>query len=760
MAEFTQDNRPIALDPTAFGKDKLLLTSFTGHEDMSRLFHFELELLSESDSLDAKQIVGKQVSFFVNFPDDSPRYFNGYVSRFSFVGTDDRLSHYHATVVPWLWFLTRKSDCRIFQNKSVKDIVKQIFDDAGFSDYEVSEIKGAHPEWEYCVQYRETNFNFISRLLEHEGIFYYFRHEQGKHTLVLGDQTGACKDCQDNEVQLEATMGAPDSTDQLRRWEHQYEFRTGKWAQTDYNFQDPKTSLMTNSKTVVQLDGNTKFEYYDYPGEYEKKSDGDADTKLRMEEEEVGFDRVYGASICRSFSPGFKFKLTKHHAKSESGKGYVLTYVQHRASMGGSYVTGPGSPSDDIYENSFTCVPDSVVTRPARTTPKPVIQGSQTAVVVGPKGEEIYPDKYGRVKVQFYWDREGKKDENSSCWIRCSQVSAGRNWGAMIIPRIGQEVVVSYLEGDPDRPLITGVVYNADQMPAYTLPDEKTKSYVKTNTSEGGDGFNEIRFEDKKDKEQIFVHSQRNMDVTVLNDSLERIYGNRHQIIGNEKDGKKSGDQKEMVYQDKHLNIKRHQYEHIEGNYQLMVGNGEADAGGQVDVVIEKKAGVHVGPDGVNILIDGDRMDKVAGNQSLTVSGNHLESVSGNQSITISGNRNESVGTQSLKVGTDENVKVGQNYAMESGMNVHIKGGMCVVIEAGMQLTLKVGGNFVDIGPAGVSIQGTMVLINSGGAPGSGMGANPQAPESPQAPSEGDFQKAAPVAPDKADDSKTGKKSN
>ena len=756
MAEYSQANRTIAVD-TPFGSDALLLNSFSGHEEMSRLFVYDLEMQSENDNLEAKQIVGKNVTFSVECPDGSPRYFNGHVNRFVHAGRGDRLNIYRAQIVPWLWFLTRVSDCRIFQDKSVPDIIQQIFSDLGFSDFETSEIKGTHQPWDYCVQYRETNFNFVSRLMEHEGIFYYFRHEQGKHTLVLGDSAGAYKDCADKNVQFRANLSGPESTDQLTRWEHQYEFRTGKWAQTDYNFKEPNSSLMAKTNTIVQLDGNSKYEFYDYPGEYEVAGDGNSDVKLRMEEEEVQFDTVHGASHCRSFGPGAKFTIKKHHSKSEEGKNYAILSTHHSGSVGGSYLSG-SSTAKLHYNNSFTCIPDNVVFRPARLTPKPLIHGSQTALVVGPKGEEIWPDEYGRVKVQFYWDRLGKKDDKSSCWIRCAQASAGNGWGAMAIPRVGQEVVVSYLEGDPDRPLVTGVVYNAGQMPPYQLPDEKTKSYIKTNTSDGGDGFNEIRLEDKKDKEQVFIHAQRNMDVRVKNDSLTRVLNDRHQIIGTDEKGK-VGDQREMVYQDKHLNVKRHQIEHIEGNHQLMIGNGESSEGGNLDVVIEKQAQLTVGQNGCNVIIDGNVKQKVGGNQSLTISGNHLESVSGNHSVKVTGNRNEQVANQSLTVDSNENVKIGQNYAMDAGMAVHIKGGMTVVIEAGMQLTLKVGGNFVDIGPAGVSIVGTMVMINSGGAPGSGSGATVQSPDAPEVPDKGSVKQAAPTKPKEADNSTTGHKS-
>ena len=537
MSTFTQEHRRIAIE-TPLGKDTLLLKSFVGVEEISRLFTYRLEMLSTKDSIAAKDIVGKNVTFWVEFNDGSPRHFNGFVKSFSYTGKGDRLSMYRCEVVPWLWFLTRTADCRIFQNKTVPDIIKQIFSDLGFSDFQM-EAKGNHPTREFCVQYRESDFRFVSRLMEEEGMFYYFKHEQGKHTLVIGDNKSSFKDLRDKEVQMAASEAIHELPDQIYTWEHSHEFRTGKWAQTDFNFETPSTSLMTKTNSVVQLDGVSKYEVYDYPGFYQKKPDGDAETKLRMEEEETGFDLVHGTSHCRSFGPGGKFKMAKHHNPSEAGKGYVVTSVRHTADMGGSYVSGGGATEG--YRNEFTCIPDTVNFRPARITPQPRIHGSQTAIVVGPKGEEIYTDKYGRVMVQFHWDREGKKDEKSSCWIRVSSPWTGKNWGMIHIPRIGQEVVVSFLEGNPDRPLITGMVYNAETMPPWTLPDNKTQSGIKTrSTKQAGDpNFNELRFEDKKGNEDIYFHAEKTFhrvvetddDLQVGNDQTKTIQNNRTLLI-------------------------------------------------------------------------------------------------------------------------------------------------------------------------------------------------------------------------------------
>jgi type VI secretion system secreted protein VgrG len=686
MPTYTQDTRTLAVE-TPLGKDALLLTAFSGVEEMSQLFRFTLDLVSEKESIGGKDIVGKNVTFSVVKPDGSKRHFNGIVQRFSYAGQDDRLHFYRAEVVPTFWLLTKTADCRIFQEKSVPDIIKEVLNDAGLSSQVQFNLSGQHLPWEYCVQYRESDYHFLARLMAQEGIFYFFKHEQGKHTLVLGDKKSAYATSSDSKVTFEHNRSrVMNIHDQVAAWEHAYEFRSGKWAHTDYNFTDATTNLLTQTTSRIGLPGADKFEVFDYPGEYLVKKDGEADVKLRMEEEEASYDVVQGESYCRGFSAGHKFTMDKHHVAGEAGKGYVLTSVQHSARLGASYAGGGGGDAFH-YSNTFTCIPDSVEFRPPRTTEKPRIHGVQTAVVTGPAGEEIHTDKYGRVKVQFHWDRLGKKDDKSSCWIRCAQFSAGKNWGMMSIPRIGQEVVVTYLEGDPDQPLITGVVYNSDQMPVYPLPDKKTKSGFKSNSSPGGSGFNEMSMDDTTGKEQLFLHAQKDMDVLVQNDQQVTIKNDRHLTVEN--------NLLEKIVKNKDVQI--------EGNVQEAVK-------GEVKGKIDKD---------VHLTIGGSRHEKIAKS-----------------------------GSQEWGMSVDQ--KIGQNLAVEAGMAVHVKAGMTLVLEAGMQLTLKAGSNFIDISPAGIAISGMpAVLINSGGAAGSGAGCSPTSPTAPQ-----------PADPKKADDTaKSGQKS-
>jgi type VI secretion system secreted protein VgrG len=640
----TQENRLIAIE-TPLGPDVLLLRGFTGHEAVSRPFSFELDLLSTDPEIKFEDIIGQKVTIRVILRNDKERYFNGVISRFMQTGSDTGLANYRATMVPTLWFLTRTADCRIFQNKKVPDIIQEIFKENGLTDVKTV-LKGTYEPRDYCVQYRETDFNFVSRLMEQYGIFYFFEHEKDKHTAVLADDLSAHQPCPEQpEVSWNPQGGDSLAEDVIASLQWEETFRFGKYAVTDYNFETPSTSLRAEVKSQIDVGGNSKYEIYDYPGEYGKKAEGDGIAKIRMEEEEAQYKVISGAGSARVFTTGYKFTLQDYVRKDINGD-YVLTQVQHVASVGDTYTSGAGGGGNqDNYTNSFSCIPAKRPFRSPQVTPKPMVQGPQTAVVVGKQGEEIWTDKYGRVKVQFHWDRYGKMNEDSSCWVRVSQNWAGKKWGAMFIPRIGQEVIVEFIEGDPDQPIITGRVYNAEQMPPYELPAEQTKSTIKTMSSKGGGGFNEIRFEDKKGEEQIFIHAERNQDIRIDKNVYEWIGEERHLIV--------TKDQFEQVNGDKHLTVK------------------------------------------------GDQNEKVTG-------------------------------TVSLDVGLDLQQKVGQKHGLEAGQEIHLKGGMNVVIEAGMSITLKAGGGFVVVGPAGVTISGTPIMLNSGGSAGSGSGCSPDAAKLPK----------------------------
>jgi type VI secretion system secreted protein VgrG len=713
----TQDNHRIAVT-TPLGKDTLLLIGFTGREEISRLFSFRLDMLSESDGLAAKDIVGKSVTWTVKHADGTnPRYFNGMVSRFTAGPKGMReLRHYQAEVVPWLWFLTRTADCRIFQNKTAPQIIEQIFKDLGFSAYKLT-LQGSYAKREYCVQYRETDFNFVSRLMEEEGIFYFFKHESGKHTLTLADKKSAYADCTENEVAYSG--GGALIPNHINRWEHGYEFRPGKWAQTDYNFETPATDLMTTSTTTMPIPDSKSYEVYDYPGEYAVKADGTELTKIRMEEEEAAYEVAHGASGCRTFTPGGKFTLKKHDCTSEQGKGYVLTALEH-AAVDETYTAGASGAQ--TYSNTFTCIPATVQFRPARTTPRPVVKGPQTAVVVGTKGEEIYTDKYGRVKVQFFWDREGKKDENSSCWIRVSQGWAGKNWGILFLPRIGQEVVVDFLEGDPDRPLITGRVYNAEQMPPYALPANQTQSVVKTRSSKGGgaDNFNELRFEDKKGSEEVYFHAEKDFNRVVENNDTLKVGSDKAddgsqtiEIWKNRTETVKEGDEQVTIKKGKRTIT----VETGDDSHQVKKGNRSVtvDQGNDTHEVKQGNRTVTVGTgDDTHEVKTGKRTVTVAGDDTHQVKqGNREVKIDmGNDTLTISmGNQTTklNLGQSSTEAMQGIELKVGQSSVKIDQTGVTIKG-MMIAIEGQIQTQVK--GTMVQVnGQAMAQIQGGIVMI-------------------------------------------------
>jgi len=568
MADYTQATRLIAID-TPLGEDKLLVRSIAGSEGISLLFKFHLDLLSTDPNINFDDLVGKNVTARVSPTDDSePRYFNGFVSSFAQMYDDPYLFHYQAEIVPWLWFLTRTATCRIFQGKSVPEIIDQVFKDHGFTDYK-SRLQGNYPTLEYCVQYRETACDFVMRLMEREGIFFFFEHENGKHTLVLGDSSSAHKNLPGKDsVRFDLSGAGQVGVEELVfGWRNGQEVRAGKYTLSDYNPLTPDLDLKVTVDTIAA--SKASFEIYDFPGDYENKGDGDRYVRLRMEEEEASQKIFTGESDCRAFSPGSRFTLTKHPRQDQNGK-YTLTSVSHHAQQGGFYT---GDTNDVIYSNTFTCIPAATPYRAPRITPRPIIRGTQTAAVVGPEGEEIYSDKYGRVKVRFPWDYGGNRKDYNSCWIRVSQSLAGAGWGAVSLPRIGQEVIVGFLEGDPDRPIIIGRVYNGHQMPPYELPDAQTKTAIKTYSSKGGGGFNELRFEDKKGEEQIFVHGERNYDLRVKKDVYETIEEQRHVIV--------KKDNFEKVEHDSHVATKNDLVESVGRDHHLAVTGKEALSVGQ-----------------------------------------------------------------------------------------------------------------------------------------------------------------------------------
>jgi type VI secretion system secreted protein VgrG len=658
----TQAGRHIRVN-TNLGEDKLFLESFEGEERVSDLFRFELGVLTADPDFKMDSLLNQPAVVSLSLADDTDRNFHGIINYMEEVETrTEGYVLYRATMVPWAWLLTLFNDCRIFQNKSVPDIVQQVFTDRGFSDY-ANRLTGTYSPREYTVQYRETDLNFISRLLEDEGIFYFFEHTADKHTLVLADQPSAFAACPGQDTAAyDTTAGGwqdPDVVLSLRRAQ---QVRVRKITENDYDFTKPKSPLDANLQDGTEA-AIRQGEFYEYPGKYTVRDEGSRYARVRLEEQEVRLLTVTAETNCRAFCAGFKFTLSGYF-RDDANQEYALLVVNHRAASNPHISTD--MPESFDYRNTVEVIPASIPYHPPRHARRPFIQGSQTAVVVGKSGEEIWVDQYGRVKVQFFWDRAGNMDENSSCWIRVAQLWAGKGWGAIFTPRIGQEVIVDFLEGDPDRPIITGRVYNANQTVPYTLPDEQTKSTVKSMSSKGGGGFNEIRLEDKKGSEQVFIHGEKDEDIRIKNDAREWIGEDRSLIV--------IRDQMEKIGRDSHGHFMRDQIGKVERDHHLD--------------------------------IEGKEAIKIVGSHSKTVQGDVIEVFQGNQSTQVT-------------------------------QNVYIKG-MQVVIEAMTGLTIKVGGNFVTIDSSGVTILGTMVNINSGGAALSGSAGSAVSPLSPTDPAVAD----------------------
>ena len=621
---YTQDNRFIRID-TTLGSDVLLLQSFTGTEGISRLFKFELELLSEHRKITFSDIVGKAATITVYLSDRSPRYFNGLVSRFRQADADGNFFRYTAEIVPTLWLLDRIVDCRIFQQLTPLQIIEKLLAEVGITDFRNS-VQATLPTLEYCVQYRETSFNFISRLMEQYGIFYFFEHEAEKHTVVLSDSKSAHAYCPgQRSARLDITAGGPDDADVITQWSIEQEFRSGKYSLADFNFEKPTLDLSSSVTSTIDVPAMQSCEIYDYPGGFKTKEDAATAVRVRIEQEESAHKRIHGAGVCRAFGAGYKFEF-EHPFRPDANMACVLTELRHSASVGSNYTGGDEIP--ESYSNIFRCIPYAVPFRPPSTSRKPVVHGLQTAIVVGPSGEEIYVDKHGRVKVQFHWDRHGQYNEKSSCWVRVATMAAGKQWGGIMIPRIGWEVVVAFEEGDPDRPLIVGSVYNAGQTAPYKLPDEKTKSTLKTNTTKGGGGFNEIRIDDNSGKEQIFVHGQKDLHIRIKNDVFETIVNDRHVSVKNEHVSE--------IGADNHIHVKGNQNEKIDGAVSLKAGQD-----------ILQKAGMKFAAD--------------AGTEIHLKSGTTLV----------------------LETGTSLTLKVGGNFININPAGVFIKGSMVMINSGG-----------------------------------------------------------------------------
>ena len=651
---------------TPFGAGVLALTRLDGEERISTPYRFDLELLSREVALDFKKILGQGVTVKLELSGDKQRCFHGIVTRFVQAGRAGKLTLYRAELRPRLWVLGKTRDSRVFQAVSVPEIVKSVLSAHGVTDV-TDKLKGKYEKRDYCVQYQESALDFISRLLEDEGIYYYFEHQDGKHTLVLGDDPTGHAPCPElpkaryrGEVQ-EST----EEEDVITACEIEEQVTASGYAVSDYNFEMPATSLLS------RVDGGSSgLDVYEYPGNHAQKSAGEARAKLRLEAEEALGSSLVGSSYCRGMSAGHAFTLAEHE-RAAANVDYVVLSVTHAA-------TG------NDYNNTFITFPKKVPFRPPRVTPRPIVPGAQTALVTGKSGEEIWTDKYGRIKVQFHWDREGKKDDKSSCWVRVSQGWAGKGWGAFFLPRVGQEVVVTFLGGDPDFPLVTGAVYNAQQTVPYGLPGEQTKSTIKTRSAKGGSEGNELRFEDKKDSEEVLLHAEKDLAVTVKHDHSTKVDN------------------------DSTVEVKKNRVATIaEGDETLTVKKGKR--------VIEVQKGdeSHAVKGKREVKVDGDESHETKGAFSRKAKGGYTLKVDGDLTIDVKGAITIKSGQAlGLKAGTDLKAEAGTGLTNKAGTELTNKAGTNLTNEAGVSLTSKSSASQTIDGGGMVTVKGGMVKIN------------------------------------------------
>ncbi len=724
----TQQNREIEII-TPLGKDVLLLSDVSVTEELGRLFTINVELAS-TENISFEDLLGQNISIRLNLP-AGKRFFNGHVSSISQSVDDGHYARYNATIRPWFWFLTRTSDCRIFQEKTVPDIIKEVCKGLGFTDIE-DKLSGNYRTWEYCVQYRETDFNFLSRLMEQEGIYYYFTHEEGKHTLNLADGLSS------HEVipgYAEITYYPPDDVvvrdddKSISSWLVSKNIQPGAYVLDDYDFVRPKTDLKVDSM-IARAHSEAEHEIFDYPGEYLNSGDGDQYVRTRIEELQTQYEQAQGQGIARGMTSGGLFTLS-NYPRDDQNRQYLVVSVNHTMHLDDFEAVGGGSTT---YTNNFTVVESSTPYRAARITPKPMVQGPQTAVVVGPGGEEIYTDEHGQVKLQFHWDRYGESDENSSCWVRVSQLWAGKTWGGIHIPRIGQEVIVEFLEGDPDRPIITGRVYNGDQTPPYDLPANKTQSGIKSRSSKGGSGanFNEIRFEDKKGEEQVYIHAEKNQDNIVENDETTSVGHDRTEDVGNDETITIGNDRTETVVNNEDITIGVNRTEKVGSNETISIGSNRSVTIGSnktETIAINKAETIGVAKEltigglyqvsvgGVmNETVALAKTQEVGLTKATVVGGNVTEDYNSSQTVSVSNDLSESIGkNHSAKIGDNNTVSVGKDQTIQVGKNLIIDAGDQILIKTGKSSILMKKDGTIQIIGKDISIDGKDILVKGSG---------------------------------------------
>ena len=669
--------------------EQLRFYQLLAREELGRLPEFRIELLRDSQlkPLKADKLLGKASSVTINTQKGGKRYFHGRITQFERGGMHGNYDLYRVVLRPWLWTLTLRADCRIFQDKTVVEILDTIFGENEFAGPVDKKLKGSFRSRPYTVQYRESDFNFVSRLMEEEGIYYYFKHDDSQHTLVLCNGPSGHEPVPVDKLSWAAAVKADDyREDLIVDWTQAHLLQSLAYASTDYAAEAPTASLLRTAQRQAPYPKPNSLEVFDYPGrqdDYAMADNLSAKQKAAEGHAQLEVDRfeslhcvATGLTPYRLLSVGRTFTLADHPDAGSFLVTSSITEMVYGGYEGGQRI-GSGSTN---YSCRFNAVPKSIAFQPQALTRRPTIRGPQTALVVGPGGDEIHTDKYGRVKVQFYWDRVGKKDEKSSCWVRVAHPWAGKGFGMVALPRIGDEVVIEFLEGNPDRPMVIGRVYNGSNEHPYELPAHATISGVRTHSSKGGgaDNFNELRFEDNKGNEYVWFQAEKDYHQFVKNDAFSSIRN------------------------DLWTDVTKSSQHKIGENLTLDVG---------------KVTTVHLTGD-THTTLGADLNSAIQGAMGLKVTGSIA--VKGEQSIAVSS-------------GASLDIKSGASANLTATAALNQKA-LNVTIEGSVQLCIKAGSSFITLDASGVTIQGPMVKINSGGAGGSAQEAADASPASPKTP--------------------------
>ncbi|WAJ37521.1 type VI secretion system tip protein TssI/VgrG [Pseudomonas sp. GOM7] len=591
------------------GEHDLQVLEFSGREAISQPYAFRVELISERPDLDLESLLHQRA--FLAF-DQHGAGIHGLIHRIAQGESGQRMTRYHLTLVPQLAYLAHRTNQRIFQHLTVEKIISQVLEEHGIqADAYQFQLGSLYPEREYCVQYDETDLHFVQRLCEEEGIHYHFRHSTEGHVLTFGDDQTPFPRLAPLAYQQDTGLVADDPV--IKHFGARVETRTSQVTRRDYDFEKPRLQLEAKADGEAQ----PKLEDYDYPGRYTDRERGRHLAKRALERHRHDFELAEGDGDSPTLVSGHFLELTEH-PRSEWNQLWLLTEVQHEGKQPQvleESVTSDTQPADGFtqgYRNRFTATPWDVPFRPLLAHPKPRLLGSQSAVVTGPAGEEIHCDQYGRVKVQFFWDREGQADDKTSCWLRVSSSWAGDRYGAITIPRIGMEVLVTFLEGDPDQPLVTGCLYHAEHVVPYDLPANKTRSVFKTLSSPGGGGYNELRIEDRKGAEQIYVHAQRDWDENIEHDQKIRVGNERHDTVEANTYSHFKAEEHRTTHADRKTEIKANDHLSVGDSQHIKLGNGQFIEAGQeihlssgLKVVLEAGSELTLKGGGSFIKLDG-----------------------------------------------------------------------------------------------------------------------------------------------------------